>query len=112
MFLSGKEKYQAWIIRFEAYARVKQFMVGLKANSDLPATEADGLALDRTSTDVNGIEQIKALDMNYLAVTQLTITMGTDALLNKVQLVCTTDWPGSKACDTMTELKREFKPVD
>ena len=46
----------------------------------MPNDETTGLALDKKSTNANVIEQIKAMDLNYLAMAQLTTAMGTDAL--------------------------------
>ena len=46
VFDGEEEHYQSWMIRFQAYARVKGFSTALKISSDLQATEEEIGMLD------------------------------------------------------------------
>eukprot|EP00957_Ditylum_brightwellii_P206215 15347360-Ditylum_brightwellii.AAC.1 len=80
---NGEEKnFQSWWIRFQAYARVKQFSTALAPHADLPDTEAEIATLD--PTDDGQKRRINAGKRNILAMAHLTMALGTEALLNKV----------------------------
>ena len=82
----GKEKNYSWMIRFQAYARVKAFSAALKINRDLLNSEAEFKTLDETS--VEGKKQIAAGKKNVLAMVHITMALRTETLLNKVNAVC------------------------
>ena len=108
---NGKEKnFQSWWIRFQAYARVKQFSTALTLHADLPTTEAEIGTLDPTNDDEK--RQISAGKRNVLAMAHLTMALGTEALLNKVVSVSTTEWPGGLAYELIALLKEEYQPKD
>ena len=112
IFKGEKKDFQGFWIRFMAYARVKKFISGLNASTDMPANETDGNAIAANTTDATEIRQMKAMEDNYLAMAHLTTAMGTDALLNKLAQACTTEWPGGLVHEVATLLKAEYQPVD
>ena len=110
VFDGDEKNFQSWKIRFNAYARVKAFNMALKANSDLPDNEEAIETLDATTSD--GKKKIAAGKKNMLAMAHITMALGTETLLNKVNAVCDDDWPGGLAHKLMDLLNEEYQLED
>ena len=102
--------FQAWWMRFTAFAIVHRFKVRISSEGveeDLPATEA---AVIPAGTD--GAPARAAARRNSVAYANLCLA------LNSKQLVCilvagqTTDWPSGLAWRVVQALHRRFKPAD
>ena len=108
---NGEEKgFQSWMIRFMAYARVKGFSLALKDGADLPSNEEEIETLDPSNAAAK--KQILAGKRNMLAMSHITMALGTESLLNKVSTVCDDDWPGGLAYKLIKLLKEEYQPED
>ena len=110
VFDHEEKNFQSWKIRFHAYAHVKAFSTALKASSDLPDNEEAIKTLDSSSTE--GKKKIAAGKKNMLAMAHITMALGTETLLNKVNAICDDDWPGVLAHKLMYLLNEEYQPED
>jgi hypothetical protein len=97
------ENYHGWMMRFQAYARVKGFSSALKKNVDLPDTEEEIGSLDQTQPTQK--KKITAGKKNVLAMAHITMALGTDTLLNMVNTVCDDNWPGGLAYKPIEDLE-------
>eukprot|EP00957_Ditylum_brightwellii_P041749 3161392-Ditylum_brightwellii.AAC.1 len=102
--------YQSWMIRFQAYARVKGFSTALKISSDLPATEEEIGMLDPTQPKEK--KAIAAGKRNVLAMAHITMALGTETLINMVNTVSNKDWPGGLAYKLIEVLEEEYQPTN
>ena len=98
----GEEKsYQTWLIRFQAFARVKGFSVVLvnpkltikeEAIEDLEQRPKHGsLGVNQRSAEEE--KNLRLGRKNLLAMAHLTMAFGSEGLLNKISSACTADWP-------------------
>ena len=110
VFDGEAKKYQSWWIRFQAYSRVKGFNVALRKSADLPVKEEDVDALD--ASNVNEKKKIVAVKKNALAMAHITMALGSESLLNKVNTVSSDEWPGGLAYKLIESLKEEYQPED
>ena len=118
---NGEEKnFQSWWIKFQAYSRVKGFHIVLK-DAGITITENDLELLEvKQSLAVGGTgartaveeKQLKLGKKNLMAMAHLTMSFGTEALLNKIAAVSTTDWPGGLAFELVKLLKEKCAPND
>ena len=90
VFDGDAKAYQSWWIRFQAYSRVKGFNVALRKIDDLPVKEEDAEALDPSKADDK--KKIVAEKKNPLAMAHITMVLGTESLLNKVNTVSSEEW--------------------
>ena len=104
------ENYHGWMMRFQAYARVKGFSSALKKNVDLPDTEEEIGSLDQTQPTQK--KKITAGKKNVLAMAHITMALGTDTLLDMVNTVCDDNWPGGLAYKLIEDLEKEYQPTD
>ena len=95
VFDGDAKAYQRWWIRFQAYSRVKGFNVALRKIDDFPEKEEDTEALDPSKADYK--KKIVAVKKNALAMAHITLALGTESLLNKVNTVSSEEWPGGLA---------------
>lgn len=117
----GEEKsYQSWLIRFQAFARVKGFSVVLvnpkltikeEALDDLEQRPKHGsLGVDQRSAEEE--KNLRLGRKNLLAMAHLTMAFGSEGLLNKISSACTADWPGGLAWLLMENLRTRYAPND
>jgi hypothetical protein len=110
VFDGETKNFQSWWIRFQAYARVKQFGSVLKEHEDLPSSEEEIAELDPANTEER--KKIATGKRNMLAMAHLTMALGTESLLNKVSAVCDEQWPGGLAWKLVDKLKEQYQPKD
>ena len=103
VFDGDEEKFQSWWIRYQAYNRVKRFSTALKINTDLTEDEVMIKTLDATNEDES--KKIVAGKRNVLAMAHLTMALVTEALMKKVNTVCTDEWPDGLAYELIGLLK-------
>ena len=90
---------------------MKQFSTALKRSDDLPDNEEEISDLS-ASTDATEKKKAAAGKRNVLAMAHITMALGTEALLNKVQSVCDDDWPGGLAYKLIEKLREQYQPKD
>ena len=118
---NGEEKnFQSWWIKFQVYARVKGFHAVLK-DAGITITEDDIETLEvqpllatggtgaRTAAEE---KQLKLAKKNLNAMVHLTMSFGSEALLNKITSVSDADWPGGMAFKLVNLLKEKCAPRD
>ena len=106
VFTGEESKYQMWIKRFKAFARVKNFSEALKRDANLLDSEADWKALARTNAKYkHGVK-------NNVAVPQLTLALDDPLLMNLISKSETADWPGGVAWKVMELLENKYNPKD
>ena len=110
VFDGDAKAYQSWWIRFQAYSRVKGFNVALRKIDDLPEKEEDAEALDPSKADDK--KKIVTVKKNALAMAHITMALGTESLLNKVNTVSSEEWPGGLSYKLIESLKKEYHPED
>ena len=118
---NGEEKnFQSWWIKFQAYSRVKVFH-GVLKDAGITITEADIETLEERpllatgGTGARTSDEEKQLELgkkNLTAMAHLTMSFGTEALLNKISAVSTADWPGGLAFELVKLLKEKCAPND
>eukprot|EP00957_Ditylum_brightwellii_P206756 15349834-Ditylum_brightwellii.AAC.1 len=80
VFDGEAKNFQNWCIRFQAYTQVKQFSTALKTSLDLPSSEEEMETLDVLET-----RKITTGKRNAVAMAHITMALGMESLLNKVQ---------------------------
>eukprot|EP00957_Ditylum_brightwellii_P124973 9526990-Ditylum_brightwellii.AAC.1 len=109
---NGKSKsFQGWWIHFQAYTKVKNVSTALKTCREMPANEEEITTL-AASSDEDGKKKIAADKRNDLAMAHLTVVLGTEALLEKINILCSDNWPGGLAYNLIELLKEEYQPKD
>ena len=111
VFDGDQEKYQAWLKRFNAYARVKGFskVLSVDCKTELPDKEEDMDGYDKSKAS-----EKKKYDVgvrNNVAVAQLTLAL-CDSLLSIIAKSETTEWPGGVAYKIMEALDDKYNPKD
>ena len=104
---SGKANdYQAWWMRFSAYAALMGFSAALTTTkmANLPDTEAEG------ANDTN--DQKKAREMHNKARYHLILAMLNERWLHMMANTGDNDWPGGYVHLFLTRLQQKFKPQD
>ena len=107
----GKQpNYPVFWSRFNALANVKGFRQALDPSfrSKLPATEATVLDASNSSEK----EQIKAVQLNAIAYSYLTMASTAPRLLAKLENSKTADWPGGLAYVYVEKLEKQYRPKD
>ena len=105
---SGENKdYQAWWMRFTAFAALMGFSAALSTTQlpNLPATEAEV-----TGTNGDTEEQKKARAMHNKARLYLILAMVKESLLFTMMQTATAAWPGGLVHEFITKLQAKFKP--
>eukprot|EP00957_Ditylum_brightwellii_P205112 15342333-Ditylum_brightwellii.AAC.1 len=110
VFNGEAQKFQSWMIRFLSYSRVKGFSTTLMMSSELPTSEEEIGTLNATNSDEK--KKIATGKQNTLVMAHLTMTLGTELLLNKVTTVCDDSWPGGLAYKLIKNIKEEYQPED
>lgn len=107
-FDGDKEKFQVWLLRFNAYASLCGFKaaIGNQAETDLPAREADAETLDPTK-DADK-KKLKAVERNQLAMANLTMAMSTEKVMSVVYEAKNADWPSGLAWKILKVLKSKY----
>jgi len=111
-FNGDKEKFQAWWIRFKAYAKVAGFSTAITTDPevDLPANQVEANSL--TGSDANTKKKQAAVSRNDAAMANLTLAFTSDELLGMIITAQTSDWPDGLACDVIKDLFKKYKPED
>ena len=78
IFNGEAKHFQSCCIQFQTYARVKQFNTALKVCSNLSDLEEEIATLSRAYDDEK--RKITAGKRNVLAMSHLTMTLGTESL--------------------------------
>lgn len=107
-----EEKFQLWLVRFEAYASWYGFedAIGDVAEADLPLKQAVVKTLDPTKdADKKALAAVKR---NRKAVVNLTMAMSTTKSMAVVYDAKTPDWPSGLAWKIMKALKAKYMPMD
>ena len=103
VFDDKEKNFQIWMIRFQAYFQVKAFITALKISRYFPNSEEEIKTLDVTTA--NRKKKIAAGKKNVLEMAHITMALGTEMLLNKVNAVCYDEWPGEIAYKLIDLLK-------
>jgi len=98
----------------KAFATMYKFEKALAdtADTDLPGTETDALALDETSTDATVKAQLAAYKRNQVAMANLTMAFQTNGLLALLAKSESTDWPNGKSTEVVKMLMKRYCPND
>ena len=120
VFNGEEKKFQSWWIKFQAYARVKGFH-GVLSDSGITIEEEDIETLENKPSHGSGTtgartadeeKQLKLGKKNLTAMAHLTMAFGTEALLNKISVVSSSDWPGGLAFQLVDLIKEKCAPKD
>ena len=120
VFNREEKSYQSWMVRFQAFSRVKGFS-NVLVDAGITIAEADIETLELKpkyesgttgARDADEEKQLRLGKKNLLAMAHLTMALGTEGLLNKIPLSYTTDWPGGLAFMMMEILKTKYAPQD
>ena len=109
-FDGDKEKFQLWLVRFEAYATCCGFRaaVGDTKEADLPETEAFALLLDKVTDKA----KVAAVNRNRVAMATLTMAMTTNKTMGALNEAKDTSWPAGVAWKVIKKLKEKNQPMD
>jgi len=111
-FNGSEDTYQAWWIRFRAYAKIAGFIkaIGNTPEPDLPTNqeEVDLLVGNDNATKV----KLAAIHRNDMAIASLTLAFTSDELINMIMLSQNDDWPEGLASKVVKQLEERYKPED
>mgnify|MGYP003334944792 CR=1 FL=1 len=89
---------------------MKVFNVVLRNSYDFLANEDEVESLDASKVDDK--KKIVAAKKNSLEMAHITMALGTESLLNKVNAVSSSEWPGGLAYKLIESLKEEYQTQD
>ena len=110
-FSGNSKDFQVWWMRFTAFATVWGFSQSVKRNTDpnLPATE-DTVIADETQGP--GKLQSEARKSNAVAMANLTMAFGTEALMGLIEKSKSREWPNGLACRVVERMFQKYQPED
>ena len=111
-FDGDEEKFQLWLVRFEAYATCCGFRaaVGDAPEADLPESAAITLNLD-PKTDKTA-KVAAAVNCNSVAMATLTMAMTTNKTMGALNEAKDNLWPSGVAWKVIKKLKEKTQPMD
>ena len=109
-FDGTKKRYPVWKSQFSAVCAVKKVQRALSMSfiNELPATEAE--TLNESNDDEK--KQIKAREMNALAMQFLALAMEKPKLLRILKEAKSNVWPNGLACEVWRRLQEKYQPSD
>ena len=109
-FDGDEEKFQLWLVRFEAYATCCGFRaaVGDAPEADLPESAAFALNLDPKTDKA----KVAAVNRNSVAMATLTMAMTTNKTMGALNEAKDNLWPSGVAWKVIKKLKEKNQPMD
>ena len=112
LFDGKGENFQLWVVRFNAYAKVKKFKKALEQPNNLPETEDGDRNPDGTGFLPMSPEQKKAVEENDLAMASFTMAFTSPSLVRMVHASETPEWSDGRADILMKKLMKKYQPKD
>jgi hypothetical protein len=109
----GKNKnFVMWWTRFKAYSKVQKFAqaLGETAENDLPDSQADLDALDRT--DQANLPALQAAARNDRALANLAVAFTTAKAMTHFHKAPDNEWPEGLAVNVVKSLLKKYRPTD
>jgi hypothetical protein len=109
-FTGQRQDFQTWWIRFQAFAGVWGFSSALIPGGDTDMPVSDAVVLDLSKTA--DLKAVKAKQRNALALSHLTMALGTQSSFGMVYKTQTTEWPGGLAHLVVKLMQKKYNPDD